>query len=112
MSDIRIYLAEGTWVVRANGAVIGESRNVLEMIQSDLPFVIYFPRSDIAMAVLEPSDQQIDCPHRGKGSYFHISTPEAQIDDGAYSFHSPSDAAAAIKDYIAFDAGKVTVERV
>ena len=49
---ITIRPATGTWVVRAGGAVLGESIQALEMTEGDYPPVIYFPRTDIAMAFL------------------------------------------------------------
>ena len=53
MADhITIRKAPGTWTVRAGGAVLGESDNALELSEGDYPFVIYFPRGDIAMAFL------------------------------------------------------------
>ncbi len=112
MKEIRIYPAEGTWVVRAEGAVIGESREALEVIEGDAPFVIYFPRGDIAMAFLEPSDQGSHCPQRGAATHFHITSPGGQMDNAAYSYQSPPKAMAQIAGHIAFDAGQVTVERV
>ena len=35
MADITISKAEGTWVVRAGGAVLVESRDALELIEGD-----------------------------------------------------------------------------
>jgi SLT domain-containing protein len=52
---ITITRATGTWVVRAGGAVLGESKNALELSEGDHPSVIYFPRSDIATAFLDAS---------------------------------------------------------
>ncbi|MCC5958610.1 DUF427 domain-containing protein [Roseinatronobacter sp. S2] len=112
MRHLKIYPAEGTWVVRANGAVIGESNAALELIQRDYPFVIYFPREDIAAAVLEPSDRTLICDDRGAGEFYHISSPEGLLQNAAYSLTAPSEAAAQVQGYLAFDAGKVTVERV
>ncbi len=41
MSDhIKIRQAPGTWVVRAGGAVLGESTNALELSEGDYPPVI------------------------------------------------------------------------
>ena len=56
-AHITIHPAEGTWVVRADGAVIAESRNALELTEGSYPPVIYFPPGDVAMAFLEPSDR-------------------------------------------------------
>ena len=112
MTNIRIYPAQGTWVVRANGSVIGESTRALELIQRDYPFVIYFPRTDIAAAVLEKSDRTLICDDRGTGVFYHVSSPEGMILNAGYSLTAPTEAAEAVRDYLAFDAGKVTIERV
>lgn len=112
MNNVRIYPAVGKWVVRANGAVIGESTQALELLQRDYAFVIYFPRGDIASAVLDTSDRPFICDDRGTGLYFHVSSPEGVIQNAAYSLTDPTTEAAQLRDYLAFDAGKVTVERV
>ncbi len=111
-NPVRIYPAEGTWVVRANGSVIGESRNALELHQRDWPFVVYFPQGDIAAAVLDDSPRKLECDDRGAGVYYHVSNPEGVIPNAAYRLTEPTEAAARLKDHLAFDAGKVTVERV
>ena len=50
MADhITIRKAEGTWTVRAGGAVLGESQNALELIEDGYPEVIYFPREDLSL---------------------------------------------------------------
>ena len=70
MSDhIKIRQAPGTWVVRAGGAVLGESTNALELSEGDYPPVIYFPRDDLAMAFLEKTEHTSQCPWKGQASY-------------------------------------------
>jgi uncharacterized protein (DUF427 family) len=112
MTTLRIYPAQGTWVVRANGAVIGESTRALELLQRDYPFVIYFPRDDIAAAVLEASDRTLICDDRGSGVFYHVSSPEGLLTNAAFSLTDPTPEAAQLHGMLAFDAGKVTVERV
>ena len=63
-SDITITKADGTWVVRAGGAVLGESSKALELSEGNLPTVIYFPRDDIAMAFLDRTDHSTHCPKK------------------------------------------------
>jgi uncharacterized protein (DUF427 family) len=113
MSDhIKIHKAEGLWTVRAGGAVLVESENALELIEGDAPPVIYFPRADIGMAFLEPSDTRSNCPHKGEASYFSIHAKSGEIKDAGWSYESPKDAVARIRDHIAFFPHKVTVERL
>ncbi|MCO4844079.1 MAG: DUF427 domain-containing protein [Yoonia sp.] len=113
MSDyIKIRPATGTWVVRAAGAVIGESKNALELTEGDYPPVIYFPRSDIAMAFLDASETSASCPHKGAASYVTIVAKSGPIVDAGWSYETPNDAVAAIKGHIAFRHDKVAVENV
>ncbi len=112
MTEIRIYPAEGTWVVRADGAVIGESRSALELTEGDAPFVIYFPPEDIALAFLDKSDRQSSCEQRGAATHYHITSPGGLLENAAHSYDTPPESYAQIRGYLAFDAGKVTVERV
>lgn len=109
---IRIRPATGTWVVRAAGAVIGESKNALELSEGDYPPVIYFPREDLAMAFLEPTDLKSTCPYKGEASYFTIEAKSGPIANAAWSYEAPLADAAGIKGYLAFYSNKVAVEEV
>ncbi len=114
MADhIRIRRAEGTWTVRSGGAVLGESTRALELTEGDYPFVIYFPREDVAMAFLDRTSKSTHCPHKGDASYFSIVTKSETIPNAVWSYESPKEGVAEIKDHLAFYVGdKVTVERV
>lgn len=114
MADhIKIRAAEGTWVVRAGGAVIGESTSALELSEGSYPPVIYFPRSDIAMAFLEPTDRETTCPHKGAARHFSIVTKSTVLENAAWSYETPKDDVADIAGHLAFYASEqVAVERV
>ena len=113
MSDyIKIRPAGGTWVLRAGGAVIGETTKALELVEGENRPVIYFPRENIAMAFLEPSDTRSSCPHKGEASYFSIQTKSELIKDAGWSYEDPKAVAQQIAGHIAFYPGKATVERV
>lgn len=113
MADhIKIRPATGTWVVRAAGAVIGESTNALELVEGDYPPVTYFPRTDIAMTFLDSSDKTSHCPHKGDARYFSIVAKSGPIADAAWSYEKPNADVSEIKDYLAFYTSKVAVEEV
>lgn len=113
MAKITIRKAEGTWTVRAGGAILAESRNALELTEGENPFVIYFPRTDIAMAFLEESPQTSHCPFKGDARYFSIVTKSQTLTNAAWSYEHPTPQAADIKDHIAFYATEaVAVERI
>lgn len=110
---IRIRPAEGTWVVRAGGAVIGETTRALELSEASLPPVTYFPRADLAMEFLDRSARVTHCPFKGEASYFSIVTKSTTIPDAAWSYENPKAEAEAIRGYLAFAASDlVAVEEV
>ncbi|MEM9710280.1 MAG: DUF427 domain-containing protein [Pseudomonadota bacterium] len=103
MADhIKIRPAGGTWVVRAGGAVLGESSNALELTEGAYPPVIYIPRGDIAMAFLEPSDKRSTCPHKGDATHYSIVTKSTVLKDAAWSYESPKDGVGDIAGHLAF----------
>ncbi len=114
MADhIKIRPASGTWVVRAAGAVLGESTNALKLTEGDYLSTIYFPRADIAMAFLEPTDMtSSSCPYKGNANYFTIEAKSGPIANAAWSYEDPKEDVAAIKDHLAFYTNKVAVEQV
>ncbi|MGR3270456.1 DUF427 domain-containing protein [Thalassococcus profundi] len=114
MSDhIKIRPAEGTWTVRAGGAVLGESNDALELTEGDMPFVIYFPRKDIAMALLDKTDHSTVCPHKGTATYYSIASKSRTYENAVWSYEDPKDAVAEIKNHLAFHVQDgVTVEQV
>ncbi|MEM9757042.1 MAG: DUF427 domain-containing protein [Pseudomonadota bacterium] len=113
MTDhIKIHPAQGTWVVRGGGAIIAESTAALELVEGRYPPVVYFPRKDVAMAFLEPSDRTSTCPHKGAATYFSITSPDGSVEDAAWSYESPVDAVGAIAGHLAFYADRVSVEKL
>lgn len=113
MADhIKIRKAPGKWVVRAGGAVLGESGNALELTEGEYQPTIYFPREDIGMAFLERTASSTNCPWKGPATYFTVSTAAGDIPDAAWSYEDPLEGVAAIKGYIAFYTDRVTVEQL
>ena len=113
MAKINIHKAEGTWTVRAGGAVLGESKNALALSEGAMPDVSYFPREDIAMAFLDASDHSSHCPHKGDASYFSIVTKSQTLKNAVWSYEAPNEDVARIKDLLAFYVSDVvTIEQV
>ena len=86
---ITIRPAPGKWSVRAGGAVLGESTAALELDEEGHAPVIYFPRADLAMAFLEPTETRTRCPWKGDASWFSIVTKSTTIPDAAWSYETP-----------------------
>lgn len=114
MADhITIRRLDGVWSVRSGGAILGESRNALELREGDYPPVVYFPRADIATEFLDRTDKVTHCPHKGDACYFTIVNRSERLENAVWSYEHPIEGVAAIKDHLAFYTGEsVTVERI
>jgi uncharacterized protein (DUF427 family) len=110
-SHITITPASGRYVIRAGGAVIGETSNALELREGSYPPTIYVPRDDVAMAFLDRSDRETSCPHKGVASYYSVVLPTGRVDNAIWTYESPKDDVADIAGYLAFYTDRVTVER-
>lgn len=110
--NITVSPAEGTWVVRVAGAVLGESNAALSLAEGDYDPVIYFPRGDVAMAFLEPSSTTSECPHKGTATYFSIEAKSGTLTDAVWTYEAPKPAVKQIAGYLAFQGEKVAVEQV
>jgi len=113
MADhIKIKPANGTWVVRSGGAVIGESKNAMELTEGAFPPVIYFPRADLAMALLDKTETTSKCPWKGSATYYTIMAKSGPIPDAAWSYETPMPGLEAIAGHIAFYPSKTTIEEI
>lgn len=113
MKHITIRKSDGNWTVRAGGAVLGESSNALELSEGDYPAVIYFPREDIATAFLDRTEKTTHCPHKGDATYFSIVTKSKTIENAVWSYETPKEDVARIKDHLAFyESDELTVEKL
>lgn len=109
---IIIQRADGNWVVRSKGAVLGESRHALEVTEGNAAPVIYFPREDFATAFLDRSESRTICPFKGEASYYSLVLKSVTIPDACWSYEEPKPGMERIAGYLGFAPGPVTVERI
>jgi uncharacterized protein (DUF427 family) len=109
---IHIAESDATWVVRARGAVIGETTRARILTEGSYPPVIYIPREDVEMAFLERSDHTTVCPHKGTASYFHLVAKSGTVRNAVWSYESPKDGVEAIAGHLAFYPEHAVVEEV
>ncbi len=112
MPRITMVASPGTWVVRADGAVIGESERAIELVEGDAAAVVYFPREDLGMAFLDRSERVSSSPDLGEARFFSVVTPGATLTDAAWSYESPAPGADRIAGLIAFDARRIAIEEI
>jgi len=89
-------------VVRLNGVVIADARRALTLQEARYPAVQYIPRDDAHMDLLARTETHSYCPYKGEASYFSIPSGGARSVDAIWSYETPHDAVAPIKDHLAF----------
>jgi uncharacterized protein (DUF427 family) len=94
-------MARASW----KGAVLAESDR-FEIVEGN----VYFPPSAIKKDHFRPSDTHTVCPWKGTASYYDVVVGDEVNKDAAWFYPTPKEAAAQIKDHVAFWHG-VSVER-
>jgi uncharacterized protein (DUF427 family) len=102
MTDSEAHGAEwvntgGMATARWNGEVIAESDETVVVEGNQ-----YFPPSSVRTEFLTPSETHTTCPWKGRASYYTLRVNGAENEDAAWYYPAPKDAAAEIKDHVAF----------
>ena len=84
---------KATW----NGAVIAESDATIVVEGNH-----YFPPASLNRDHLRPSDHTTVCPWKGTAGYFDVVVGEAVNPNAVWIYREPKDAAAEIRDHVAF----------
>jgi len=94
-------MARALW----NGKVIAQSDR-FELVEGN----VYFPPDTVDRSYLKDSATTTECSWKGTAHYYTLAVEGAENKDAAWYYPSPKQAAAQIRDHIAFWRG-VTVER-
>ncbi|KAF9881837.1 duf427 domain protein [Colletotrichum karsti] len=70
---------------------------------------VYFPPSAVKTEVLEKTSHTTFCPWKGTAEYYSLKVGGDKLENAAWYYPTPKDAAGEIKDHVAFYKSKVTV---
>ena len=104
---ITITPYRGRVVVRVEGRVIADTSAALRLVEASYPAAFYIPRADADMVSLARSDHQTYCPYKGDASYFSIPIGGERSVDAIWTYETPYEAVATIKDHLAFYPNRV-----
>lgn len=94
-----------TMIARWNGETLARSDDTV-IVEGNH----YFPAGDVARGVLVPSETTSHCPWKGTANYYSINAGGEMNADAAWYYPEPKEAAAEIRDRIAFWKGVEVVE--
>jgi len=89
-------------IVSVAGRVIADTRDALTLREASYPAVQYIPRRDVDMAALTRSEHTTYCPYKGDASYFSIPAGGDRSLNAVWTYETPFEAMAQIKEYVAF----------
>jgi uncharacterized protein (DUF427 family) len=88
--------------VRAGGRVIADTREALTLREASYPPVQYIPRRDVDMSALTRSSHTTYCPYKGDAAYYSIPVGGTRSINAVWTYETPFEATAQIKEYVAF----------
>jgi len=89
-----------------NGVVLAES-DKFEVVEGN----IYFPPEAVNKEYFSETSRHTTCAWKGEASYYTIKVGDTVLENAAWFYPQPKNAAEQIRDYVAFYPGKVKVER-
>ena len=109
---ISIEASSSHIVVIAGGKIIADTRHALTLREATYPPVQYIPRRDVDMTALVRTEHTTHCPYKGDASYYSIPVGGDRSVNAVWTYETPFEAMAQIKDYVAFYPDRVGEIRV
>jgi uncharacterized protein (DUF427 family) len=99
---ITIESTQARVVVTLNGRTIADSLSALTLKEASYPGVQYIPRKDVDMSQLARTEHASYCPYKGDASYYSLPAGGERSANAVWTYETPYEAVAAIKDHVAF----------
>jgi uncharacterized protein (DUF427 family) len=85
-----------------SGLIIAETRRGVRTLETSHPPSYYFPREDIAMAMLTVSKNRSVCEWKGDATYFDVTVKGETFHNVAWSYERPTQPFDMLRSHIAF----------
>lgn len=109
MSYITLTPEPALLTARAGDMTLGQTSRAIRLQEGSGTLVLYVPRADINMALLEKSSRTTTCTHKGLCSYYSVKTPQGLLENAVWSYEAPHADVAAIAGHLAFYSDKVSL---
>ena len=95
-----------------HGHVIADTTAAVVLKETGYKAICYFPREDVDMAYLRPSERRTSCPYKGDAIYFTLARDGDIAEGVVWSYEAPYPAAETIRGHLAFFPNQVEIHRV
>jgi len=93
------------------GIILAESDRSMQLRETRIAPVYYFPRDDVRMDLFEPSDFVSYCPFKGNAAHYSLRVGEVSAENILWSYEDPFQESAHIRNYVAFYPDQVETRR-
>ena len=107
---VDIEPATRRWRASVDGATIADSIGAVLVFETDHDPVVYFPRGDVDMSLLERTEHHTFCPFKGDASYWSIRVGDRLLPNAVWTYEDVFEEVMPLKDYVAFYPDRVQVE--
>jgi len=109
-SHIEIQKVTSRVTVRFAGKTLAQSSSTLVLLEGGLPPRHYFPREDVNIDLLVPSQSVTHCPHKGDAQYWSFQTDDHYLEDVVWCYPSPIEQMSSIGGLLCFYNERVNLE--
>jgi uncharacterized protein (DUF427 family) len=108
----RVDVRETTRHVRVivDGEVVAETDRSKVLSETGLPNRFYIPPQDVRRDLLAPSAMHTVCPYKGTASYRTVRVGDRRIEDAAWFYPEPLEAALKVRDHFCFMGKGILIE--
>ncbi|WP_261528836.1 DUF427 domain-containing protein [Burkholderia multivorans] len=89
-------------VVTVAGRTVADTQHALSLREASYPAVLYIPREDVDMTLLQRTDHATYCPYKGDCAYYSIPSGGARAVNAVWTYEHPYPAVEAIRGHLAF----------
>ena len=97
-------------VVRAGGRILADTAKALTLREASYPAVQYVPLAEVDQDAIRPTETHTYCPYKGEASYFSLPGNAEKAINAIWTYETPYDAVAPIREHLAFYADRVSIE--
>lgn len=91
------------------GITLAESGHAMQLRETRIAPVYYFPREDVRMDLFERSDFVSYCPFKGNAAHYSLKVGDISAENIMWSYEDPFEESAHIREYVAFYTDQVAI---
>lgn len=93
--------------VELAGVTIADTRRAFRVLETSHPPVYYVPPEDVRRDLLLPTARRSFCEWKGGAAYHDVRVGDRHVREAAWTYPDPTGPFAALRDHLAFYAGKM-----